>query len=171
MEELSSVFGSSFKDLGLSGFVDDNTFLIGVGDNTIEHNYYFSWDILEKRVKNYVNFNYNQSIDVNDTIILVYGYYGVIGYLNKNIVPVKDNEIENIYLSYRNNQLEYYSDKSFLGQLIIYDTTGKMIANLGSQPFVIGKNTIRINQPLPIGIYILTIKNGTEQNSYKFIVE
>lgn len=45
------------------------------------------------------------------------------------------------------------------------------IANIGTHFFVVGQNIIRLNKPLPIGTYILTIKNETEQISKNFIVE
>jgi hypothetical protein len=85
---------------------------------------------------------------------------------------VKDNIIiSDDYLIYSNSQLEYTSVQAFFGEATIYDTTGKMIENLGTQPYIVGKNTIRFNQHLMKGVYILTIKNGTEQSSYKFLVE
>ncbi|MEI6089071.1 MAG: T9SS type A sorting domain-containing protein [bacterium] len=74
-------------------------------------------------------------------------------------------------LLYKNNQFEYVSNKAFIGESIIYDLTGKTIMNLGIQNFIVGKNYIRVNQNLPLGIYILSIKSGTEQFSYKFLVE
>ena len=84
---------------------------------------------------------------------------GLIRFLNKNKVPVKENVIskEN-YLTYHNNLLEFNSAKNFLGEPMIYDITGKLITKLDNQHFVTGKNIIRINQSLQRGVYILTIK-------------
>jgi hypothetical protein len=59
----------------------------------------------------------------------------------------------------------------YFGECLIYDTTGKLISNLGAKAFVIGRNIIRINQPLLKGVYLLTIKNDSEQSTYKFVVE
>jgi hypothetical protein len=106
-----------------------------------------------------------------DTLLLC-NQRGALAYLNKFIVPVVDNKIPNEnYITFSNNQLEYYSDKAFAGESMIYDTTGKLIVNIGTQPFISGKNIIRINKILPTGVYILTIKSSTEQISKKFIVE
>ena len=92
-------------------------------------------------------------------------HIGAIKALEDNNIPIEN------FLLYKNSQLEYTSEEAYIGESSIFDTTGKLIANLGSQPFNVGKNIIRINQPLPTGIYILTIKSGHEQLSYKFIVE
>ena len=171
LDELSALFGIKFYGIGIPSFVDNNTIPFEISDLSDNHHYQITWNITDNKIINYINLIYNQSIDLKDSTVLVCNYFGVIGYLNKNKVPVKENKIETDYLSYRNNQLEYNSDKSFLGQMIIYDTTGKMILNLGSHYFVVGQNTIRVNQLLPTGTYILTIINGTEQISKKFIVE
>jgi hypothetical protein len=164
---------SKFNELGIGrpAFLDNNTMMFLVGD--IVNNGYssFIWKIKESTVYKFIR-NYPSSIDVNNGSILLCTARGAISILDSIIVSVNDNHSSNNdFLLYHNNQLEYYSDKSFIGQSIIYDTTGKMISNLGSQPFVIGKNIIRINQSLLKGVYILTIKNGTEQLSYKFVVE
>lgn len=110
-------------------------------------------------------------LDVNDSLILFCGGR-YIGLANKHVVAVKDLVIPNEnYLKFNNNQLEFNSDKSFTGESFIYDTTGKLIVDLGSKLFIDGKNTIPINKPLNIGLYILTIDTGSEKSSYKFIVE
>ena len=90
----------------------------------------------------------------------------------KSVVPVTESPKPNeSFLTFNNNQLEYYSNKSFIGESMVYDTTGKQIAILGTKSFIVGKNIIQTNQQLPVGVYLLTIKNGIEQLTYKFIVE
>ncbi len=171
-EELSNIFDMDIFSLGNPQFIDANTIMYEASDLSDAHHYHFSRNINENRIKNFININYTQSVVVNDSLLLLCNQLGVIGYLNKNIVSVKDFSLSNdIFLIYNNNQLEYYSNESFTGESFIYDTTGKQVLNLGSQTFVIGRNTIQINQPLPIGVYLLTIKNDTNQFSYKFIVE
>ncbi len=152
--------------------MDNNTFALGASDFPEKHKYFFSYNFFENEIKNYISFEYNQSIDVKDSLILLCNQSGVVALLNKNIVPVKEGLVTNeSYLKFNNNQLEYYSDKSFIGESMIFDTTGKLVVNLGTQSFVIDKNIIQINQSLAIGVYILSLKSGTEQFSYKFIVE
>ncbi|MEI6091169.1 MAG: T9SS type A sorting domain-containing protein [bacterium] len=171
IQELSTLFGFKVAYMGNPKFVDNNTILFQIGSEMDENIYYFSWNISENRLKNYVKLIYNQSIDVKNDLVLFCNSFGVIGYINKDIVPVINNIQKEVLLTYIDHRLEYLSDISFKGESIIYDLTGKTIMNLGIQQFVIGKNIIRINQPLPRGIYILTINDKTNQLSYKFIVE
>ncbi|MEI6092023.1 MAG: T9SS type A sorting domain-containing protein [bacterium] len=172
-KQLSALFGNiGIAALGKPFFVDNNTLLFDL-IGSLDKNYWFlDWNIIENRIKYYINSKNNYNIETRENSILLCTYFGVIGFLDKDIVPVKDDltTIET-YLKYSNNHLEYYSDKSFLGESTIYDTTGKMITTVGPQPFVIGKNIIRINQPLLKGVYILTINDKTNQLSYKFMVE
>jgi hypothetical protein len=169
--ELSVLFGGVYiAGIGIPQFITNEIIYTTIGDLKGSYLYNFTWNIPEHRVKNYINFN-TSTIDVKDSLVL-FGGGRLIGLTNKYALPVKDLDVpKDAYLTYKNNQLEYNSERVFLGESTIYDTTGKMIADLGSQPYVIGKNIIRINQPLPIGIYILTIKDNTSQSSYKFIVE
>jgi len=164
---------SEFNDLGLGkpNFIDNNTLLFVVGDIPNYGYSSFIWKINESSVNKVIR-NYPSSIDINNGLIVLCTPSGAVSLLDSTVVSVKSNQISsNDYLVYKNNQLEYYSDMFFNGQSMIYDTTGKMIANLGTQQFVVGKNIIRINQPLQKGVYLLTIKNDTNQFSYKFIVE
>ncbi|MEI6090364.1 MAG: T9SS type A sorting domain-containing protein [bacterium] len=171
-EELSTLFGFDVFGIGNPSFINEKVIMTAISNLSGSIRYCFTWNILENGVKNYIEFNTNRTIDFKDSLILLCNQRGVIGYLNKTIVPVKDLSLPNEnYLSYNNNQLEFYSDKSFQGSTQVFDLTGKMVAYLGAQAFVMGKNIIQINQPLAIGVYIFTIKSGTEQNSYKFIVE
>jgi WD40 repeat protein len=171
-QELEALFGIKFYYISSPVFVSNDRLVFSCIDLSKKFNYYLSWDLYENKTKNLIDFKYNQSIDIKDTTILLCNQGGIIGYLNKSIVPVKENQILNKnYLNYHNNQLEYDTDKSFIGTSMVYDTTGKMIIDLGSQPFVIGKNIIRINQPMMKGVYLLTINDKTNQSSYKFIVE
>jgi len=111
-------------------------------------------------------------VDFKANTVLFSGFFGDLELLNLDTVSVGNDPIPNTeYLFYKNNQLEYLSNNAFIGESIIYNTTGKMIKNLGSQPFMIGKNLIRVNHPLQRGIYLLSIKNTTSQSSFKFIVE
>lgn len=130
-----------------------------------------TWDIEQNLLKKIIMF-YSPNIDLQGNRLLLCSWNGGLAILDSEYVSVKDNIINNEgYLIYSNSQLEYTSKQAFYGEASIYDTTGKMIANLGTQQFIVGKNIIRINQPLQKGVYILTIKNGTEQSSYKFLVE
>jgi hypothetical protein len=171
--ELSTLFGGvNIAAIGKTTFIDDNHIYSGFRDWTGQIWYSFSWNILENRITNYFDFLGPVSVAVNDSSLLFCNGAGVIGLTDKKAVPVKDVTISNeYYLKYYNNQLEYHSNKSFTGQSMVYDTTGKLILNIGTQQFVIGNNIIKINQNLPIGIYILTMLDKTEQFSYKFIVE
>jgi WD40 repeat protein len=171
LKDLSTLFGFNFAGIGTPSFIDSNTILFEVGDWSNNHNYNLVWNYKDNRIKNFINFIAFRSISIKDSILLLCNQQGVLAYLNKFIVPVVDNKTPNEnYITFSNNQLEYYSDKAFAGVSIIYDTTGKLIVNLGNLPFIAGKNIIRVNQTLPIGVYILTIKTGTEQISKKFIV-
>lgn len=97
---------------------------------------------------------------------------GVVGLFDDEITPVKEtSKPPSLEIKYRNNQLEFYSDKSFAGQTQIYDLAGKLVFDLGSQEFVNGKNIIPVEQTLSVGIYFLSIENGTEHVSGKFLVE
>ncbi|MEI6089688.1 MAG: T9SS type A sorting domain-containing protein [bacterium] len=162
--------------------VNTNTIITPVTDDYLlfsMNNYQFNIDrmaffnIQSKTVSKYLGFigngvydKYSKKIGLRGTIL------GLTGVYNLEALPVKDLPKTNIpELVYKNNQLEYNSVENFIGDSQIYDTTGKMILSLGTKNFIKGKNLIRINQNLPTGIYLLTIKNGTNQLSYKFVVE
>ncbi|MEI6090012.1 MAG: T9SS type A sorting domain-containing protein [bacterium] len=171
-EELSILFGFDIAVMGNPFYLDGNTILFSIIDFPFKKYYFLDWNISENMVKNYIGFNTNRSIDIKDSIALLCSQGGLLGFLNKNFVSVKDNIPTNeSILTYNNNQLEFNSDIAFIAESTIYDTTGKQIANLGTEAFLVGRNTIQVNQPLPIGVYLLTIKNDTNQFSYKFIVE
>ncbi|MEI6089535.1 MAG: T9SS type A sorting domain-containing protein [bacterium] len=172
LNDLSALFGIKIKSLGQPYFVDYNTIIFEATDWPITKNYHLSWNIIENRIKCLIKFTNNYSVDIKDSTLLLCSQGGLLAYLNNNVVQVKDNlsKIEN-ELNFYNNQLMFYSNITFIGETQIFDTTGKLIANLGTQPFVNGKNIIKINQNLLTGIYILTIKNEKEQISKKFIVE
>ncbi|MEI6092025.1 MAG: T9SS type A sorting domain-containing protein, partial [bacterium] len=170
--EISALFGFDIAGIGKPLFIDSNILYTGISDESDKIKYNFTWNIPENRVKNYINFNYARSFDFKDSLILLCNQAGVVAFLNKNIVPVQEGLVINeSYLKYNNNQLEFFSNQNFTGESVVYDTTGKLIVDLGSQPFITGKNIITINQTLNIGIYILTINTGSEQFSFKFIVE
>ncbi|MEI6089694.1 MAG: T9SS type A sorting domain-containing protein [bacterium] len=172
LEELSNMFEMQLMGIGTPSFINRNTILCTVGNSTTGKTYLFSWNIPENRIKNIINYDSKQSVDFKDSIILICNIRGVLAYINNNIVPIVDLSILNeSILTYNNNRLEYYSNESFIGECFIYDTTGKMIVDLGPQQFITGKNTIPINKPLNTGIYILTIDTGSEPLSYKFLVE
>lgn len=171
-EELSTLFGFDIVSIGNPIFIDSNTILFEVSNLPNNRHYHFSWNLIENRIKNYININYNQSVDIKDSTILLCNQRGVVAYLNKNAVPVNDKLANSeSYFVYKNHQLEYNSITVFVGESMVYDTTGKLISYLGQQQFVVGKNVIPINQTLPAGVYLLTIKTGLEQLTYKFIVE
>ncbi|MEI6091590.1 MAG: T9SS type A sorting domain-containing protein [bacterium] len=172
-KELEALFGiKSIAGIFEPRFIDDNNIYTGCDDLSGDKYFHFSWNLIENRIKNYIDIKYTRSIDLKDSLMLLCNQNGIIGLLNKNKVSVKENKnLNENFLNYRNNQLEYNTNKSFIGISMVYDTTGKMIIDLGTQPFVIGVNIIKINQPLLKGVYLLTIKDKTEQSSYKFIVE
>jgi len=131
------------------------------------------YNIQEKKVTKYLGFLGGGTYDkTSNKIALIGTILGLTGIYDLYALPVKDlSQIISPDVVFSNNQLEYYTDKAFVGQSFIYDATGKLIVNLGSLVFISGKNIIRVHQTLPIGVYILTIKNGTEQISKKFIVD
>ncbi|MEI6090014.1 MAG: T9SS type A sorting domain-containing protein [bacterium] len=171
-EELTALFGFNVVAIGQPRFIDSNTLFTGVTNGSDNGNFNFSWNILERRIKSLINFKYNQSVNVKDSLLLLCNYFGVIGYLNKTVAPVKDLVIpkEN-NINFINNHLEYYSDKPFIGESHLYDINGKLIAYLGAQLFKSGKNMIPIEYSLSNGIYLITIISDNEQISKKFLVE
>ncbi|MEI6091669.1 MAG: T9SS type A sorting domain-containing protein [bacterium] len=153
--------------------IEDDYLLFCLYNNNISKYRMAFYNIQNRNVSKYLGFLGSGVYDETSQKIGLYGtILGLTGIFDLYALPVKDiSQIISPDLVYSNNQLEYRSDIAFIGESQIFDTTGKLIANLGLQPFIIGKNIIRINQPLMKGVYILTIKNGTEQSSYKFIVE
>jgi hypothetical protein len=156
----------------VTSIMDDNMIFYLSNENLSRDRMAF-YNIQEKRVTKYLGFLGGGVYDKTSRKIALLGTInGLIGLYDLYSLPVKDLTQEfPLNINYSNNQLEYTSDKAFVGESTIYDTTGKMILRLGTQPFLAGKNIIRINQPLPLGVYILTIKDNTSQSSYKFIVE
>ncbi len=164
-QELETLFGYPSLLSGHPKFISSTTL------SFVFSKYTLVWNTEDNQLKKLIKFLPWSISSYNDTLILC-TQNGLIGFLNKNIVPVKENEIPNeSYLKYNNNQLEYFSAKFFVGEAKIYDISGKQIADIGKKSFIFGKNTIPINQVLPVGVYILTINGGTEQISQKFIVE
>ncbi|MEI6091269.1 MAG: T9SS type A sorting domain-containing protein [bacterium] len=172
LKELSTLFGFDVVYIGTPFFVDLNTILFMIRDLPYDNSYFINWNIPEHRVKSYIGFNTNQSIDIKDSTVLLCSRRGLLGYLNKNVVSVQDNLIfDNTLITYSNNQLEFNSEEPFSGLAQIYDLSGKLVANPGTQIFSAGRNIIPVNQTLPLGVYILTIINGEERISGKFMVE
>lgn len=151
--------------IGFSYFYNNTTI-------SIEYSkYVLIWDLNENKLKKMVNF-YQGSQDINKNKLLLCDPFGNLAQLDLSAVSVNELRIADTgYINFLNNQLEFTTDKNFIGESRIFDTTGKIISNLGTQQFIIGKNIIRINQPLPSGVYILTIKTKDEQISKKFIVD
>ncbi|MEI6089513.1 MAG: T9SS type A sorting domain-containing protein [bacterium] len=171
--ELSVLFGgANIAAIGKPKFIDSNHIYSGFKDGTGKLWYSFSWNIPENRIKNYFDFLGPVSVGVNDSILLFCNGAGVIGITNKKAVPVKDIIVpkEN-NITYKNNQLEYFSNKPFIGESYLYDINGKLIAYLGTQLFKSGNNTIPVNHPILNGVYLLTIISDTEYISKKFMVE
>jgi hypothetical protein len=170
-KSLSAQLGIANLGIGYYNlFIDDNNLFIPCSRLGKKNELIYS--LSEKRIKNVIDFFGGNRASFSDTKISMTNEQGIVGIVNILQVPVKEqNIITSPEVVFSNNQLLYNSNIAFIGESMIYDTTGKLISNLGSQPFGIGKNIIRINKPLLKGIYILTIKNGTEQLSYKFIVE
>ncbi|MEI6090363.1 MAG: hypothetical protein WCR42_07930 [bacterium] len=163
-EDISNLF--EYKTIfGFGNFLDTKTISIKYSK------YLLVWDFKENRLKKMINFE-TPYLDVYNKKLVLCDYHGNLALLDLAEVSVNETtKSQDNYILYKNNQLEFYSDESFQGSTQVFDITGKMVANLGAQAFVIGKNIIQINQPLPIGVYILTIKSRTEQNNYKFLVE
>jgi len=152
-------------------FLNGNTILIPISNFLDLKQYSYIWNIPNGELKKIIYFG-TSSIDMNDDKLLLCSYSGALAMADSEYVSIKEDKITNdSLLIFSNNQLVFNSDKSFAGLSMIYDTTGKLIDNLGTQPFIAGKNIIRVNQTMPIGVYILTIKSSTEQISKKFIVE
>jgi len=170
--ELQNFLGIN-SSFGNPKFINMNT-LIFV--SSLKHNPYdvditLTWDIFEHSLKKIFLF-YSPDYDIKNSQMLMCSPYGALAILDSQFVEVNDNSVsKESFLIYKNFQIEYSPNKSFIGQSTVYDTTGKMVVNIGSQQFIQGKNIININQPLLKGVYILTINDKTEQLSYKFMVE
>ncbi|MEI6091268.1 MAG: T9SS type A sorting domain-containing protein [bacterium] len=172
LKDFENWFGVSMAAIGVDGFIDDNKIFLSACDQTCDKTYFFVLNSQENRITKLIDFMPPWSIDFRDSLILLCNYSGVIGYLNKNAVSVQDNLIfDNTLITYSNNQLEFNSEKAFTGTAQIYDISGKLVADLGKQTFSAGRNIISVNQSLSIGVYLLTIINGQERISGKFMVE
>lgn len=161
------------SSFGSPKFINANILIFAatMKGNSYVNDVVVTWSLLDNTLKSVFKFD-SPWQDMKDGKILLCSWFGAIAILDSQFVPVKDNMVLNeAYLQYKDNQFEYNSNITFVCESAIYDTTGKLIVSLGSQPFVIGKNIIRVNHPLQRGVYILTIKNNTSQSSYKFIVE
>jgi hypothetical protein len=153
--------------------IEDDYLVFSISNDYLKRNRMAFYDIPNRIITKYLGFIGNGVYDKYCKKIGLYAtILGLTGVFDLYTLPVKDiSKIISPELVYSNNQLTYYSEKAFIGEPQIYDTTGKLILTLGTQPFVIGKNVININIPLNVGFYLLTIKDGTNQISYKFIVE
>ncbi len=168
---LNAFFDFKHCGLGRGYFVNENTIEFNFGSYDEPVSYEIIWDITLNKVKNLIKYG-AKTIDIKNNKILLCDPFGNLAQLDLGSISVKDEVIKNeSYLQFSHNQLTFYSDKVFIGTSQVYDTTGKLISELGQQQFVIGNNTIRVNQTLPNGVYLLTIKNDNELISYKFIVE
>lgn len=165
-----------FVDAWLPKFITDD-YLISWKDvynakTKATDSYCDFYSVVDKSIKKEILFARGDWIDYLDNNIIIGNAYGIIGLLKFDALPVEDlPKALNPEIKYSNNQLECYSDRAFVGDAQIYDISGKLIANFDSQVFTISKNIIEVNQTLPKGIYILTIQNGIEQISKKFLVE
>jgi WD40 repeat protein len=171
-QELSALFELNISSIGIPRFIDNINILFECSDFSGDHKSFLSWNLYGNGIKNIISYRTTRSLDFKDSTILLCNQKGVLAYLNKNKVPVKDFEAYKYnYLTYKNNQLSFYSAKYFFGESMIYDTTGKLINKLGSQTFRIGNNIIPVNYPLLNGTYLLTIINEKEHISMKFMVD
>jgi hypothetical protein len=167
MTDIESVSTSSI----VTSIMDDNMIFYLRNNSNFDRMAFYN--IQEKRVTKYLGFLGGGVYDkTSEKIALLADLRGLTGIYNLDALPVKDEPNQTISgVIYSNNQLEYYSNRVNFGECLIYDTTGKLIANLGKQSFAIGRNVIRVNRALPVGVYLLTIKNDSEQSTYKFVVE
>lgn len=96
---------------------------------------------------------------------------GLVGLFDAEITPVQEpRKTLSLEITYRNNQIEYFSDKTFLGETQILNLAGKVVCNLGVLEYTIGKNAIHSDLPLPNGIYIFLVKAESGNTSYKFMI-
>jgi hypothetical protein len=159
---------------GYNGTLNGYLSFISVNQMTFSYSKYtLVWDIVNNNLKKILNFmSMIPAINLVNNKLLLCDPFGNLAQLNLSEVSVGEiRKTDTDYINFLNNQLEFTTDKNFIGELRIFDTTGKIISNLGTQQFIIGKNIIRINQPLPSGVYILTIKTEKELISKKFIVD
>ncbi|MEI6091254.1 MAG: T9SS type A sorting domain-containing protein [bacterium] len=172
LQDLTDIFGFKVTAFTNPLFIDSNTITFEIFNETYDKHYCIVWDINANKIKNIINFEYNQSVDIKDNDILFCSFSGVLAYLKKDIVDVNSNSNKtNSCIKYSNNQLVYYSEKAFSGAAQIYDVSGKLVADLGAQTFSEGRNVIPVHQTLPTGVYLLAIITSSEQISGKFLLE
>ncbi|MEI6089243.1 MAG: T9SS type A sorting domain-containing protein [bacterium] len=130
------------------------------------------YNIAEKKIYKYLGFVGTGIYDRETNRLALVNKNGVVAIFDDEITPIKEiPKPPSLEIKYSNNQLEFYSDKSFAGLTQIFNLAGKLVLNLGSQEFINGKNIIPVEQSLSVGVYFFSIENGTEHVSGKFIVD
>jgi len=160
--EMEKLIGSD-ASFGNPLFLNDDILILSSAPSDL------TWSINENKFKKIINFN-AICADVNGNKLLLCGHLGSLAILDFTKVNVQDKTIQNISnITYNNNQLRFYSEKTFVSDVQIFDLSGKTVFYLAPQSFVSGQNIVPIDKSLPAGVYIVVINNGSEQISRKFV--
>jgi hypothetical protein len=130
------------------------------------------YNISSKSITKRIKFEHSVSIDYKNNDIIILDALGRIGLLDLDALPVENDlpskTIQSI--QYKDSSLLLNSTSNDKVEISLRDYNGGLLFSQKEAYLRSGINTIKLNIPLPNGVYFCVIKTTSETNSYKFIV-
>jgi hypothetical protein len=154
--------------------LNDDFVIFDIASSDLKTERMFSYDIQNKKIVKYLGFMGSGIYDKISKRIALYGtIWGLAGIYSLDALPVIDNsKLPNSVqdVKYQNHNMIITTSISEKCDISITDYNGNVLTNQKEVFLHLGINTIKINSPLPNGVYFCVIKTQNANDSYKIMV-